>query len=235
MHSVINNILIDQMPKAFGSLVAWYRGDQVVYDGSNKVSQWTDKSGNGYHLLQSNASYKPTFVASIAGKNRKPGVEAVSTGEYLQCANFVMSVAKTVVIVVGSFTAGAYVSSLTDGATEYYYAYHPSTATFYNKDNVGGAHYMTCAGANFFQANTDHILMYDLTIPSLYRDNSALGGAITGSPLTAGTRTGDLSLFSAKNGVAGSRMQILEVIIYNKALSTAERNSLNNYLIARYG
>lgn len=229
--------MIDQLPRAFGSgsLVAWYRGDQVVYDGSNKVSKWTDKSGNGYHLLQSNASYKPTFVASIAGKNRKPGVEAVSTGEYLQCANFVMPVAKTVVIVVGSFTAGAYVSSLYTGGIEYFYAYHPSTATFYNKDNLGGAHYMTCAGANFFQANTDHILMYDLTTPSLYRNNVALGGSITGSPLTNATKTGDLSLFSAWSGGSGSRMQILEVIIYNKALSAAERNSLNNYLNARYG
>lgn len=222
-------------PASLGNLTAWYRGDVVVYDGSNKVSQWTDKSGNGYHLLQSNASYKPTYVSSIAGKNSMPGVEAVSTGQYLQCANFVMSVAKTVVIVVGSFTAGAYVSSLYTGGIEYFYAYHPSIATFYNKDNVGGAHRVTCAGANFFQANTDHILMYDLTTPSLYRDNSSVGGTITGSPLTAGTKTGDLSLFSGWAGGAGSRMQILEVIIYSKALNSTERTQLDSYLTARYG
>lgn len=228
-------ITAEWTPLALGSLTAWYRGDVVVYDGSNKVSQWTDQSGNGRHLLQSNASYKPTFVSSIAGKNSKPGVEAVSTGEYLQCANFVISVEKTVVIVVGGFTAGSYVSALTNGGIEYFYAYHPAPATFYNKDNVGGAHYMTNTGANFFQANTDHILMYDLTTPSLYRDNVSVAGTIAGTALTAGTKSGYLSLFSAYNGGFGSRLQILEVIVYSKALNSTERSDLNTYLTARYG
>jgi hypothetical protein len=221
-------------PSDLSGLTAWYRGDVVVYDGSNKVSQWTDQSGNGYHLLQSNASYKPTYVSSIAGKNSKPGVQAVSAGEYLQCASFPMSVAKTVVIVVGSFTAGSYITALTNASTEYFYVYHPGTATFFNKDEFFGTHYITNTGGNFFVANTDHMFIYDLSAPTLYRDNVSVAGSIGGAALSAGTQSGDFSLFSAKNGSFGSRLQILEVIVYSKALNSTERTQLDSYLTARY-
>ena len=38
--------------------------DSVIKDGSNKVSEWRDLSGNGNHLIQSNSSDQPTYDGS---------------------------------------------------------------------------------------------------------------------------------------------------------------------------
>lgn len=47
----------------------------VILNGSN-VSQWTDQSGNGYHLTQATGANQPLYVASVAGLNNKPGITA---------------------------------------------------------------------------------------------------------------------------------------------------------------
>jgi hypothetical protein len=38
--------------------------DSIVKDGSNRVSQWQDKSGNGNHAEQSNSTYQPLYDSS---------------------------------------------------------------------------------------------------------------------------------------------------------------------------
>jgi hypothetical protein len=61
-------------------LIAWYKADVgVTKDGSNKVSQWDDQSGNGHHLTQPTALNKPTWQASVL--NGLPGIQfPASTG-----------------------------------------------------------------------------------------------------------------------------------------------------------
>lgn len=44
----------------------WVSSDSVVVDGSNRISQLTDKSGNSYHFTQSNNNYKP-ILANVDG------------------------------------------------------------------------------------------------------------------------------------------------------------------------
>ena len=46
-------------------LYARYRADLgVTKDGSDKVSQWDDQSGNARHLAMATAAYQPLWVAS---------------------------------------------------------------------------------------------------------------------------------------------------------------------------
>lgn len=62
----------------FGNnLVGWYVADTVVLDGSNNVSQWTDKSGNGNHATQSTISSRPPVVSNAIGG--KPAINFNNT------------------------------------------------------------------------------------------------------------------------------------------------------------
>lgn len=221
-------------PSDISDLYAWYRGDTVTYDGSNKVSVWPDKSGNGNHLSQSNSAKQPVYSGSISSRNNQPGIHATG-GAYLQAENFALRTYKTIFIVVGSTGSMSYVSSLYNGGVEYFYAYHPGLATFYNKDNSAGRHYITNTGGNFFQANVNHTFEYDGVTPTLYRSSSNVAGTVTGAATADNYATGSFSLFSGWAGGYSSTMQILEVLVYNKGLNTSERTQVWDYLTSRYG
>lgn len=49
---------------------AWYDASDaatLTIDGSNLVSQWSDKSGNGRHVTQATAASRPTYNAQAVG------------------------------------------------------------------------------------------------------------------------------------------------------------------------
>lgn len=221
-------------PSDISSLYAWYRGDLVTYDGSNKVSVWPDKSGNGNHLSQSNSAKQPVYSGSISSRNNQPGIHATG-GAYLQAENFALRTYKTIFMVVGSTGSMSYVSSLYNDGVEYFYAYHPGNATFYNRDNSTGYHYINNTGGNFFQANVNHTFEYDGVTPTLYRSSSNVAGTVVGSATADNYATGSFRLFYGWGGGYSSTMQILEVLVYNKALNSTERTQVWDYLATRYG
>lgn len=223
-------------PSDISDLYAWYRGDTVTYDGSNKVSVWPDKSGNGNHLSQSNGSFRPVYSASIASRNNQPGVHA-SSGQYLRtpAANFGIRTLKTVIFVLGSTGSMNYISTVSPNGVEYFYAYHPGSATFYNRNAAGTQHYITSTGANFFKSDTHHTFLYDGVTPQLFRNGVAVTGAVGGSTIASEYNSGYFYLFSGYGGGLASNAQILEVIVYNKGLNTSERTQVWDYLTSRYG
>ncbi|HXH18851.1 MAG TPA: PKD domain-containing protein [Chitinophagales bacterium] len=51
----------------------WYKADYgIQLDGSGKVLQWDDASGNANHAVQSNPTMRPLYVASAPEINNKP-------------------------------------------------------------------------------------------------------------------------------------------------------------------
>lgn len=58
-------------PASLSPLAWWYAHADYITESGGAVSQWSDRSGNGNHLTQSNASLKPTF--SSTGWNGSKG------------------------------------------------------------------------------------------------------------------------------------------------------------------
>ena len=55
------------------TLLGWWKADAgVTKDGSDKVSQWADQSGNGYDFTQATGARQPTWEASV--QNGLPGI-----------------------------------------------------------------------------------------------------------------------------------------------------------------
>lgn len=60
---------------------AWLRADQgIVLDGSNKVSEWQDISGNGNGFLQSDANKRPALVNAALGNQPAVRFDGVDDG-----------------------------------------------------------------------------------------------------------------------------------------------------------
>lgn len=67
------------------NLEYWYDATRsVVRDGSNVVSQWTDLSGKGRHLVQPTAGNRPTFVPGGLANNFNPMIYFDGVDDWLQ-------------------------------------------------------------------------------------------------------------------------------------------------------
>ena len=54
----------------------------ITQDGSNRVSQWSDKSGNAYHAVQATGANQPLWLATATPKGL-PAVHLDSTARFL--------------------------------------------------------------------------------------------------------------------------------------------------------
>jgi hypothetical protein len=72
-------------PSGISGLQLWLdaaESSTITKDGSNKVSQWSDRSGNNKHATQSTASKKPTYTISDALLKNKATISSSSaTGQ----------------------------------------------------------------------------------------------------------------------------------------------------------
>jgi len=81
---IASRLLLDPRPIWTPSLIttaAWYDAydtSTIIFGTGTKVSQWTDKSGNGKNVTQGNANYQPTYIASDPMINGKPSIYALN-------------------------------------------------------------------------------------------------------------------------------------------------------------
>ncbi len=67
-------------PQTFGDVDAIWNADTVVLDGSARVEQLTDQSGNGFHIGQSDPSLRPEYHAQ-GGINGQPIIQSNSVSD----------------------------------------------------------------------------------------------------------------------------------------------------------
>ena len=72
-------------PLDVDSLFYWYAADQGVTTNNNKVTQWNDLSGNGWHVTQADTSMAPSFEAT-GGPGSKPTMTFDGTDDFMASA-----------------------------------------------------------------------------------------------------------------------------------------------------
>jgi len=212
-------------------LQAWYRADLgVTTDANNNVSQWADVSGNGVHVVQSDVTQEPALTASAIG-----GLPAVqfARGNNLVSALADLQAGSTdvSVIVVTRPVANQGYTSLLDWNN---FGVGNTTGDQYFmiwRDDLGGSHgygtAMEVPGGNvqlmeFVKAGAQENEYLDGVLKVVGTDASPMGTAA--SPMKLGLNNSGWSY-------AG---QIAEVLIYNRALSDAERAQIEAALTAKY-
>lgn len=231
-------------PLEFPDLISWWDADDAetfTYSSGTVVSQWDDKSGNGYHLVQASSTNQPSRSGTVNGRS----TVVFDGNDSLSVASFDMTGSQQfTVATVFTATAGS-----DDIVAEH--------STNFNAND--GAWIMFRASTNIVQVAKKDVNAYAsfntsatvTTTPSivigthdgtLSTDETSVWVNASGSgsrPFNSNTIAGNLSDTLFVGARAGTSFfldgQIAELIIWNRSLDTAERQELETYLARKWG
>jgi streptogramin lyase len=229
----------DAQPWTRDSLTLWLKADAgVTADANNAVSQWDDQSTGANHVAQADGGQQPLLLAN--GLNGLPVLQfrddwLVRTG--LSGTNLFSSNAATVFLVqkqLGSDQRTTTLAWRAGGEQRLYvHATYDDTVAFQvgHPSNGGGIgvtqpsnwddtwHLLSCR-----RDDTNGVIRVDgvaLTPPAYFTANAnpdQLGDLVIGSDHFGNTFNGDIA----------------EVMVFNEALSDADRAEVENYLLDKW-
>lgn len=228
----IENYLMNRYiktPADLPGLAAWWQADDVVLSGS-KITQFNDKSGNGRHATNSNATYQVTQSVDAAYNGK---IVAVTNGNALQVytpPSFTASQPLTI-FVVGDGSYNDWETFIdSNNANRVIFRKDPTNyfAVYAGNTNVqvASVDVKTNPGIGWTEFNG---------ITSKGNTNSNTATALIQSP---GTNSLNQPILLVGNGGAypmGSGAKFAALLVYNRALTTAERTRVLRYLSQYYG
>lgn len=225
-------------------LSAWYRADLgVTKDGSNKVTRWTDLSGSGDHLVQTAFPVRqPTWAGTAI--NGKPAVQfdgtmvltSASASDLQAGSNDVTVVVVAVpaatqpgyssIVDLSSDTAHGYVlGQLADETNQYRLWFQDATQTSGWQSSPA----VTAISGGAPQVIT---VVKNGATASSYLNGSAQGSGTVSQTLYA--PAAPVAVGNRASALYGFNGQIAEVLVYNRALGDAERQTIETALTTRY-
>jgi len=232
-------------PASIGNLTLWLDAadsSTITLDGSNNVSQWNDKSGNGYNAAQSDSARRPAYNSSLL--NSKGGFVWDGTNDCINVANLPLTPFISFFCVVKTTLAkpmfiehsvdvntndGWYIT----GSNGYTFAVRRSTVLNYQ-----------VAASNWLGANNEIVSATCNTSPSpaaavynLWKSGSNIGMTATGTPTVSNTTTTATMFIGGRNNgtVLPQQGNMHEIVIYAGTLSTTNREKIEGYLAHKWG
>jgi len=241
-------------PASLPNLIAWYKADAGVFSDAGttpatngqKVRQWNDQSGNGYHLGQSDTNHQPVFQSTswTGSKNAVFFDPAVGNEATLMTTS-------GVAMGTGSPFSCFAMCQLESGASANGRVLVYSAGG--NEDFQGGGGILLSRdGSN--QAIGTYRNGSVATASIIYATDTRMGFIGDGTNTTpyvnnsAGTPSSDTQTFTSGGyvGVGGAigagvtrfnsywKGKIAEIVLTNGALSSGDRNSLDAYFTSRW-
>ena len=227
------NRIFNYNSSILGNPSLWLRADKGIHLTGSTVYQWDDQSGNGYNATQATLINQPLFVPNAI--NDKPILRFDGANRFLLISNSAVPIDKhTIFIVFKTYNTssqsifGIWYSKpgwnfvLSSGVYTYIIdkssAYITGTAPTIGANNLFS---LTFDGSNVKSYNSGSLIQNDSSIYSSVYSN-------TSDALAIGIATNGVSTADPFNG------DIAEIVIYNTALSDAERITVENYLKNKY-
>jgi hypothetical protein len=226
--------------------------------GTNLVSQWDDKSGNGKHLTQSTSGNRPRYIESVKNGNSvirfSGGNVAMTVPSSTALFNYLHQSNTTVFMVFNLQSSASSLFTLMDNNQRAFGAGY----SFYidnRKNNAvstnGMIHFITRGSLNFVVDNRANnaastSIYHSVLIKSnptelpanrsevffedtFYKNNSSSQAVLTANTIDS------LSVGNVPGSPAGFIGDICEIIIYSGILSNADTARVRNYLKAKWG
>ncbi|HWK06561.1 MAG TPA: T9SS type A sorting domain-containing protein [Puia sp.] len=245
-----------------GNLVIWLNANKstsITQNGANKVSQWSDLSGNGYSFVQATAANAPVYGATT-GPNSRPALTFASTSsQYLSTPTLPASISYTGG--TSSFSVASFSASQTAQGWQRIYDFgngqasnnilfgrDGSSANFAYESWNGGSGDQTYTSNNPIVNGSNNIyeaVQQAGTVGSTSAVSHYMGGATMTSTGAAGSsitwvptavnRTSNFigrSNWAADNYFSGT---MSEILFYKASMNTTQRTILENYFSAEWG
>lgn len=219
----------DVVPNQIASLVAWYEVQRLALADNAAIASLTDLSGNGNHAVQGTAGNRPVNKTGILNGLAVARFTAASL-HCLQTAAFGASLAQpSTIFAVANCSSIAANRNICDGiATSDRHLIQVTPTTHVLFGGASGSTGVSATGARIYVAQFNNASSF-LRLNGTQGSNVTAGtNALTG--LTIGAR------FDGAAAPSGfMEGDIAEVILYNRALSTAEMRKIERYLGRKYG
>jgi hypothetical protein len=213
----------------------WWFSSEATYITLNgaDVSQWSDRSGNGRHLLQATAADQPLYVAS-GGPNNAPYVEFDGVSEYLRGTWVLAQPVHVFAVALPTVGGGVHNTYLWDGG-----AANAMGAIFVNPAPTTTISYYAGVGFVFADCQTAQWQGLECAYngASSYGRTDTTWGLLRGN-IGANTTAG-LTLSNLGSGPAGpsyrTNCRIAEMWAYSRVLTIGEIIELEAYRWDKYG
>ena len=233
-------------PRSISGLLMWLDAGQGVTLNGSTVSAWTDQSTTGSVWSQGTAANQPTYTASCI--NSRPCLDFDGSNDKLSADSAGLAILKNrsgyTVITVAQ----------TDTTTGIHYAWNWSVGTSTNGRAVllsngttgtFGARRLdadssaTLSPTSYFAVDTNYVMTvtvnHSTTSAEIFRDGTSK--ANSSSFLTSGSTSNTNSQSAAigdNNGANFWDGPIAEILVYDHALTTTERQQVESYLGGKY-
>lgn len=213
------------LPTKIGGCVQWLNADRGITLVDNKVSQWSDFSSNAKHATQSTAANRPTQQSS--GMNGTKSI-VFATGLSLTHTLHVPVPYSFAFVAKTTSVGGAYTTIAT-------FAPSGVGGAFVYAQSASGGGWGLYAGANI-DATASLNTFKRCTVSSSAINSNILrtnGSSFSnGNGAVAYVGGGFIGNDNANQHLSG---EIAELIVFNRALSTAELQRLESYFAVKYG
>lgn len=241
-------------PPVTSGLIFFAEAGQESYGNGDAVSTITDRSGSGFNATQGTTAAKPIFTTGVINGRSVYRFDGVDdgcgfSGAALSMLNglngwSVYAIASTATVATGSRTI--WTASTSAGATFLRYALTAHTTTGgYQTSTVrpgSGGSFTRINGAQLLTVNQPYLstAITDLSVTSmwLYHDNAASPDAVSTATVSGPVESPDS--FAANIGIGNTGTAVWSgdialLLIYNVAHDATTRDSIRNWLVARYG
>lgn len=230
-------------PSNLPGLTLWLKGDNgVVLDAPANptlVKQWADNSGNAYNATQTSATLMPAYTANNPLLNHLPSISFDGNNDVLSGTTIptVESSSLTIFVIADGNTQGsasAGMVTLGSSSTNGFWLYRKTTTDAFTVNNNTATHTqlnildsLPSSGYNY------KLLGYykNINVADSLFINGKLGQSGGASTTPPGFTSTAYSIGRASATLNG---HIAEVVVYNTALSYAERKQVENYLYDKY-
>jgi hypothetical protein len=221
------------------TLGLWLRADTAAYSdlsgtipatNGQTLPCWKDMSGNGYNAIQSSSAYQPTFITNAI--NGLPEVQFNGTGNVMDFGSTqIVTSQQFSIFVVGRTSGGSYHEFFSNWnnpnqGTSVFFGSNGSSLRF--SDDFASAGSITQGTNAIFSA------ISDTANASTYVNGilaATKGAALATRNLSSPYVVGNQSEFLLNEWLSGA---IVELLVYNSALTASARDSVLKYLQAKY-
>ena len=214
----------------------------VGVTSSSGVSLWEDQSGLGNDATQAVEANRPTLVAE--GLSERPVVTFDGSSQWMELPSTAINTALnsadgfTIFLLMRGERIGtneAFISSIDSTANLMLFRYGTFLPDF--RVRIGGTDY-DLDFATDVRDGDGHILVVEWDVPGnsrrLYVDGD-VDAESTGSVQATITLANPVNIGRDARGVYYFGGDIAEILIYDRALADAEREAVEDYLMAKYG
>jgi hypothetical protein len=232
-------VTVNTTPIPTTNLNLWLIGDNGVTQSGGVVSAWADQSGNGLNASQGTSTYRPTYVTS--SMNGHAIVRFNGSNNYLNVASGFANFTSGVSIFV---VAKPSYANWWDRFIDFGTGSPTNNLVFARNGNSNTLSYETYNGSwsdldatNAIPVNTAYVLevvQSSSGSTSIYKNGTSLSMGTVTLPTNV-TRTQNYIAKSDGGSDGYYEGDIAEIIIYNSALSTTNRQTVETYLRTKYG